>query len=334
MNKLLKVMLLFILVQSASAQVTKKIIVEQFTNTKCSICASRNPGLNSNLDSNPQIQRISIHPSAPYSNCFLSQQNTIDNDGRTNYYGVYGSTPKLLINGTLIPTSQNYADAAMFAPFTSTSNFTIELKQFAIGNDSIQSVITVKRVALGLPTGNASMFAALVEDTVFGNGGNGENLHFNVMRRSLFSTAGQTISLPANVGDSLILSKTEKFNPIWNTSRMRTVAILQEEVNKQVIQSELSTTAQIVTSTALVDEMNRSSFSIFPNPANSYITLNLPTDQRFQMVMYNQLGAIVKQLPVVINQSRIDVSDLKNGVYLLYVFNSCNNFHEKLLVRF
>jgi hypothetical protein len=58
------------------AQVAKKTIVEHFTNTKCSICASRNPGFHTNLNANPAIQSISIHPSSPYSTCFLSQQNT------------------------------------------------------------------------------------------------------------------------------------------------------------------------------------------------------------------------------------------------------------------
>jgi hypothetical protein len=37
----------------AHAQVTKKIIVEHFTNTKCSVCASRNPGFHTNLNVNP-----------------------------------------------------------------------------------------------------------------------------------------------------------------------------------------------------------------------------------------------------------------------------------------
>jgi hypothetical protein len=48
-------------------QVAKKIIVEHFTNTKCSICASRNPGFHTNLSANPTVQSISIHPSSPYS---------------------------------------------------------------------------------------------------------------------------------------------------------------------------------------------------------------------------------------------------------------------------
>lgn len=323
---------LVLLVNTAKAQVPKKTIVEHFTNSKCSICASRNPGLNANLNANPQVERISIHPSAPYSTCFLSQQNTIDNDARTNYYNIYGSTPKLLINGTLISTSQNYADAAIFTPFISSTNFNIQIKQFAIGNDSLRSEIIIKRVAMGTPNGNANLFAALVEDTVFGNGGNGENLHFNVMRKSLFLPQGESISLPVNIGDSLVLNKTSVFNSIWNHHRMRTVAILQEELSKQLIQSELSSTEQIVTSASLLEKDINNIIMVYPNPSNRYITVKLPGMNSHTVEIYNTLGKLI--LSSNFNeQERIDISNLSNGVYLLRAYNECSNLSNTIVVK-
>lgn len=323
---------LVLLVNTAKAQVPKKTIVEHFTNSKCSICASRNPGLNTNLNANPQVERISIHPSAPYSTCFLSQQNTIDNDARTNYYNIYGSTPKLLINGTLISTSQNYADAAIFTPFISSTNFSIQIKQFAIGNDSLRSEITIKRVAMGTPNGNASLFAALVEDTVFGNGGNGENLHFNVMRKSLFLPQGESISLPVNIGDSLVLNKTSVFNSLWNHNRMRTVAILQDELSKQLIQSELSSTEQIVTAATLLDKDINNIIMVYPNPANRYVTVKLPGMNSYTVEIYNPLGKLI--LSSNFNeQKNIDISNLSNGVYLLRAYNECSNLSNTIVVN-
>lgn len=314
------------------AQVAKKTIVEHFTNTKCSICANRNPGLNANLNANPQVERISIHPSAPYSTCFLSQQNTADNDARTNFYNIYGSTPKLMINGTLISTSQNYADASMFTPFVSNTNFSIHIKQFAIGTDSLRSEISIKRVAVGTPIGNASLFAALVEDTVFGNGGNGENLHFNVMRKSLFSPQGDIVALPTNVGDSLVLNKTSIFNSLWNTSRMRTVAILQEELTKQLIQSELSNAQQIGTSTKLVDEEQHNKIVVYPNPSSHYVTVKLPSMNSFNVEIYNPQGELILSSNFT-DQRNIDVSNLKNGIYLLRAYNECSNLSTRVVVN-
>ena len=50
MKKLLTTLLFFSFVWNAEAQVPKKVIVEHFTNTLCSVCASRNPGFYSNLN--------------------------------------------------------------------------------------------------------------------------------------------------------------------------------------------------------------------------------------------------------------------------------------------
>ena len=103
--------------QTLLSQVPKKTIVEHFTNTKCSICASRNPGFYTNLNNQPGVLHLAIHPSSPYNGCQLYQQNSSENDARTNYYGVYGGTPRLVINGSVISVNANYSDNSMFTPF-------------------------------------------------------------------------------------------------------------------------------------------------------------------------------------------------------------------------
>jgi hypothetical protein len=314
------------------AQVSKNMIVEHFTNTLCGVCANKNPGFNTNLNANPQVQRITINPSSPYASCFLSQQNAAQNDARANYYGVFGGTPKLVINGTPIPTSQNYNLSSMFTPFVSQTNFTINVKQFAVGVDSIRSEIIIKRIAAGGQTGNASLFAALVEDTVFGNGGNGELLHFNVMRRALFTSQGQIIALPMNVNDSLVLNKTENFNPVWNSNRMRTVAILQEEITKLLIQSELSTVEQLSTTTSLTNQWNNNDIMVYPNPANNLITIKLGTGEMANFTISNQLGQEVMHGRLS-EQKNIDVSNLSEGIYTVKLFNSNQIETRKVLIK-
>ena len=314
------------------AQVAKKTIVEHFTNTKCSICANRNPGFHTNLIANPSVESISIHPSSPYSTCFLSQQNTSDNDARTNYYGVYGGTPRLVINGSVIPSSQNYSLASMFSPFVSQSHFTININQYAAGIDSIRSEITIKRIATGAPTGTASLFAGLVEDTVFGNGGNGETQHYNVLRRALFTPQGQVINLPINVGDSIIFNKTENFNQIWNTNRMRTVAILQEESSKLVIQSELSSNAQIGATTLIKKNNDVKLLDVYPNPASQYITVVGNEQQVFNYELSNQFGQVISNGKIS-NQQRINVSFLADGIYNVKFFNECDVSTNKIIVK-
>lgn len=314
-----------------NAQVARKTIVEHFTNTKCSICASKNPGLNTNFNLHPQVLHISIHPSSPYAACYLSQQNMVDNDARTNYYGVYGGTPRIVINGNVTPGSTNFADTNLFNSYAGLSLFTIAIEQYAIGVDSILYRIVIHRIASGIPTGNAKLFAGLVEDTVFGNGGNGELKHYNVLRRSLFTSQGTLIVLPANVGDSLVLSATEKYSAFWDQNRIATVAILQDANTKQVIQSELSTTTKINLVSGISNmPMNITAINVFPNPASNSIILENLNNKKFTYQLISSTGTLLKSN--TIQSNRIDVSDLPNGTYTLKVFNTDFNVTQKVVV--
>ncbi len=311
-----------------NAQVPKKTMVEHFTNTKCSICASRNPGLKANFDLHPDVLHISIHPSAPYSTCYLSQQNTVDNDARTNYYGVYGGTPRIVINGTVISNATNYADTSLFASYGGgMSTMRIDISQFAVGADSIQSRMVIKRVLAGPPMPSAVLFAGLVEDTVFGNGGNGELQHYNVLRRALFTSQGTAVNLPASVGDSLVMTKTEAYGLVWDQDRMATVAILQEASSKALIQCEMSSTFKntVVTgmARALEDQVE---IVIYPNPAHEFLNVKLEvaTGAEASIEMLDLSGKLVASQHCGILGSgshhlRIATQDLPAGMYMARV---------------
>ena len=106
---------LFGLRTELSAQVTRNVVVEHFTNTRCGICGSRNPGLFGNLKTSPEVLHISYHPSRPYSSCVLNKHNVSGNDDRAKYYGVYGSTPRVVVEGTAKGNGESFTDKALFS---------------------------------------------------------------------------------------------------------------------------------------------------------------------------------------------------------------------------
>lgn len=198
---------------TTKGQVAKKVITEHFTNTVCSICASKNPGFYTNLNSQSGVIHLAIHPSSPYSSCILNQHNVTENDARTNYYGVYGSTPRIVIQGSVIPSSANYSSASLFSPFLSqNSPASIKIKQYKYGNDSIRSRIVIKTEALH-SLGSLKLFVALAEDTIFYSSPNGETKHYDVFRKSLTGTSGVTVTLPSTVGDSVIFTMASAVHP-------------------------------------------------------------------------------------------------------------------------
>lgn len=301
-------------------EVTKQVMVEHFTNTRCSTCASRNPGFYGNLNNQQNTNYISVHPSSPYANCPLSQQNTTHNDARTNFYGIFGGTPRLVINGSPISTSVNYAGAGIFdASQNQTTAFQvgIDVSETAT-NLSIK--VRIKKVAESTLS-EVLLFAGLIEDTVFVNGGNGEQRHYNVLRRAFTSPQGNAVTLPAQVGDSLMQEFTLAKETIWNLQRLKSVAILQQS-DKSLIQSAISTYfASQTTSIQQVTEKN--TIQVYPNPARNSISFSAPlSDSSYTLI--NQLGQVVESGNIENGELKFK-SVLTEGVYVLKTENFSTN---------
>src|SRR5690606_12201720 len=102
------------LIQGYGQAVSKKIVVEQFSNTRCSVCASRIPQLRQNMGPYEEnIQLISFYSAAPYPNCELYQANTSGNNARVSYYNVQGS-PNVFVNGTRVNSGNGLVPTTYF----------------------------------------------------------------------------------------------------------------------------------------------------------------------------------------------------------------------------
>lgn len=320
MKKLITIAALFISGISFS-QVPKKVIVEHFTNTWCSICASRNPGFYANLNSQPGTLHIAYHPSAPYTGCILNQHNKSQNDGRTKFYGVYGSTPRLVITGGVISPAANYSSASIFTPYVGqTSPVEISILQNKLnGTDMVQQV-KIKTVAVHSYT-TAKIYIAIAEDTIFYTGPNGETMHFDVFRKALTDSNGLAVNVPSNVGDSLVLDYTTPLNAAWTAGKLLSVAILQETGTNTVIQAEKTIAAQndvIVPLNVAETLLTMQVMKVAPNPVHDFVTIQIP--DRMNPVIYtiaDVSGRIVQSAPF--ENSKINVEALKQGIYFLTI---------------
>jgi Secretion system C-terminal sorting domain len=311
--------LLFVLpVIYLTAQVPKKILVEHFTNTNCSICASKNPSFFSNLNKQTNTLYLSIHPSAPYASCLLSKQNKVDNDARTNYYDVYGATPIVVINGQEVLGSISTSN--IFSPHLgATSPISVKIEQRKYGNDSIVAKVIIKN-QLDHSLDNVSLFVALAEDTVKYKGTNGEPEHFNVMRKSLSQSIGDAIILSKKAGDSTVVTYRSAANAIWNFSRIFTVAALQDIKIKSIIQSE-AVSPQVNNLPTSANEINEDLLPVvYPNPVNDLLSIkHFPSNQRQEAIIVNTLGHTCGFLNFNNQTFSADVSSLNPGYYYVMI---------------
>lgn len=310
-------------IHSAQAQVVQNNVVEHFTNTKCGVCASRNPGFYTSYKKQANTFHLAVHPSSPYSGCLLSQQNKADADSRTNYYGIFGSTPRLVINGTVISANSNYADTGIFTPYKNkTSPISMSITQTQFKTDSIVSRVVLKTVSTHAHS-TVSLFMGLAEDTISYTGSNGEPSHYDVFRKSLTASAGNSVILPANIGDSLVLEFKSSVNNLWLLPRIFTIGILQETSSKKLIQAGKSNLTGTATGTLGTSKSTEAiEVTVYPNPANDRIQVIAGQNEPSELILLSTSGAVITSNKSVNGIHIIDISQIAIGQYILKVSNS------------
>lgn len=320
--------LLFLTTSLLFAQVPQTVVVEHFTNTRCSICASRNPGFYANLANQDNTIHIAFHPSSPYPSCLLNEYNMTENDGRTNYYGLFGSTPDFVIQGNIISPSSNFSSPALFTPFQNqTTPVSIQIRH-SISSSSVTLRATIITEAPN-SLGNLRLFAALKEDVLNYQAPNGENVHYDVFRDSYFSVDGTQVSLAETIGDSVVLTASLPLDANWDLNNISSLLILQQEDSKAVVQAAEFGINEIPLS---ISKNEIPEFKVFPNPSNSVVNIIAPNNSFSSYEVFSTLGNKLKEGGFT-GVMTITVSDLPKGIYFLQIRQSGFEKVERLVVQ-
>ena len=313
-----------------SAQVEKKVVVEHFTNSVCSICANRNPDFFANLDNHPDILHIAIHPSSPYSSCLFNNNDPIENDARTNYYGIYGSTPKLVVQGENIAVNADYGDAEIFAPYLGqTSPVSMEIMLIDDVETGVSGDVTIT-VEEDNDLGELELFVALVEDTVFYDAPNGENMHFNVFREKIYSSGEGGFLLPNEIGNFYSYNISSPFleeNGAWSTGDYSVLAILQRVDTKEVVQAELLSEILLAGTNDLPILQN---VNISPNPVQNQLNISLESNTQTEARLIDITGRTVSTATFQ-NATQINTSELAKGIYFVELKNEEGRLTQKIV---
>lgn len=330
--KTFKLFLVLFLMSSLSltAQSARKVLVEHFTNTRCSICASRNPTFYSTLNARPDVLHLAFHPSAPYANCLLSSQNPTENDARTNYYGVYGSTPRVVVQGRVLnPANPILPTAAVDTLQGGTTAVALSLMPMFTGTNEVTVRAVIRTTGVTGYT-NLNLFIGLTEDTIFYNAPNGENRHYDVFRKAFFAGNGLAITLPA-LGDSLVITETVSIPAAAINSRLSTIGFIQHQPSKYILNAEKAAVGMPTTTGTsqprVVTEVNL----VYPNPnSDNQIFINNSL-QLATVSVYNALGQLVYSAN---NRFDASLSMPQSGLYIVQAQTQTGEYLvQKLIVQ-
>jgi hypothetical protein len=327
MKKSIILLALSFLGYACNAQIARTNIVEHFTNSNCGVCAGTNPTIYNALNANPNVLHITFHPSSPYASCVFSQSNPLENDGRTNFYNIYGGTPRVITNGVLGGASAlatNLSNAA-----SGTTNFDLKTTQTFVAADSVNVLITIKKIAADTNT-VAILFAGAKQDTVFQTTGNGESIHRDVFRKALTPISGVAITLPTNINDSVNFAYSYKLKSNWDSARMQTITILQR-TNKSVINASQSTNkaAVVITPTSIKPILSLEN-NIYPNPTSDVV--DIENWKRFNSIeIINGFGQVAYKGKLITN--KVSVSALAEGFYTVVLKGTNTTVINKLQIK-
>lgn len=313
----MKKLFLLLFPLAVQAQAPKSIVVEHFTNSRCSICADQNPAFYQNLANHPEVKHIAYYPTSPYVNCLLAQHNPTESDARTQYYGLYGSTPKIAIQGVPVSNSPNpFPNPNLYDSYQGqTSAFALKVVQTK-ELDTIRIRIVLKTVAPHF-FNFLRLYAAVAEDTVFYSSPNGESLHHDVFRKSFFGADGLTITPAPNTGDSVVFESKIGKHPTWNFSRIFSYAIVQNTSTKALVQSDFADPSAGTVAGIQDLKTHESDILLYPNPSFSGFRVDTQSDNNISIKIYSSTGSLLISYP---NGQQTELGkSLPPGMYWIYL---------------
>ena len=302
---------LFLATTTLFGQAKRYALLEHFTNTLCSSCASQNPSFFTTIkvETNTDLHHISYHWRTPYINCVYYQANQIPQDARADYYGVPGS-PRASLNGAT-QTGLAYITPPIIQDAATTSPIYVKVSETTNANLSRTVSIKVKSVGT-VPTGPFKLYVAVVEKKTTYVSPNGEREHFNVFRKFL----------TANDGNNMTLSSTEQtifldYTPdLGAAAQLYVVAWVQNTTTKEVLNS--GTRFDGVTATDEVSVDNQVALS--PNPTTGKVTLRFDKLTPQYLTVQNVAGQIVDNVKLSNSTSyELNLSNLAAGVYIVTI---------------
>ena len=330
MQKQLLLLTLCLLTTAHSAQTSAKryVLIEHFTNSKCSSCARKIPAFYNLIDDYPDdIHHISIHPPYPYSTCALYQANTTENKGRSDFYGVFG-TPSVALNGVLQPISTPLLSNTTLQEYLGdTSPLWLKVEESGPNNARVATITAHSLSAI--PGGSYKIYAAVMEKTINFNGGNGELVHHDVFRKMLAGINGSDFT-PAPAGQTVTHTFNFSINANWNANEIYVLAWVQNTATEEVLNSGTRFDAQVTGA----DDLPAQSVRIQPNPATSTAWAFIGDDAAQQVEVFAANGQRVavsfeNETPGTVE---IATENLAPGIYFVKITGS-KGFYTAKMVR-
>jgi hypothetical protein len=335
----------------------RHVLYETFTSSTCAPCTPGNAnfeGVLSSVDTN-EYTSIKYQMSWPGNG---DPYFTDEGDDRRNFYAI-NSVPRLEIDGGWDDNSNSFT-ALQHTEAVQTPAF-VELDAEYEVDVATKTVKTCVDVTSAIDITNQNLFFAILEDTTYNNvESNGETEFYNVMKKLLPGSSGQSISLVA--GGNTRVCETYTFNgnyrlpadantpinhniehSVEDFDHLKVAVWMQDLSTLEVFNSHDAHRRPVGTVTsdnAIETSVETFNAKLYPNPAETHTNLevSLAESSMLNIQIYDIVGKIVEQRIAVngnpgINDILINTSELENGLYIIKVSNDHEHITRYLTIQ-
>ena len=329
--------IVFVLAMSLNgfSQANRIVLYEEGTAAWCGPCAASNPIFDNWLVNNTaNAQAIKYHRNDALSNAQSHE--------RISYCGI-NALPTVNCDGLHFdccwPFSASCFTSFMNQRIAVQTPLSITVTDLRIPGDSIKATV-VLNLSSNLPTGNYKLRVMVIEGHIHyatPPGSNGETDFYQVFRSAYPNTMG--VNAPTTAGTHTFYYTYKRLSN-WADTSIYTVAFVQNDVNKEVINSGRG--HYIPTNISGNNPVIPSEFKLhqnYPNPFNpvTKISYDIPKSGIVSLKVYDVLGNEVSSLvdgfiPAGKYDYDFNASDLSSGIYYYKLVAGDYNATKKMIL--
>jgi hypothetical protein len=308
----------------AFSQEEKKVLVEVFTNSHCTLCPEAHNFLDNYANTNGNAEKLSLiyyHMVYPYPDDLLYHHNPLDSDGRHDYYQPVAATPRGFFDGEIQGSISTW-NSKLNDLINTDSPLKIMLQGFkSEGRINIKAIINRS----GDVPDNDLVLHFVVAENVYYAGRNGILNHKDVMRKMVTSAAGEPFSI--NLNETKEVEKEIIPDPVWIPDSLKVIVFVQSSGSKNVYQSETIAYSELMFSMNVKNDNEiPSQLTLeqnYPNPFNpsTKIKYHLAEENFVGLKIYNIIG---EEISALVNEKQaagsyeytFNAGNLPSGIYL------------------
>lgn len=314
------------------------ILAENFTSKAATNATTNNQNFNSFKQSNPtELVKLQYHIDLPDADD-INRQNSADPNARAAFYGLTNSNsivPRIFLDGASenpgnFTGGMGWADSQYNSRSLVTAPVAITVSTVPTDNDKLAVTADIKALN-AITSGKLAVFIVVVEKAV-----GSEQF---VVRKLLPSATGELLTLPMALNQSITIAPTPwEVKNINDINQLAVLAFVQDLETRDILQAAYLPNPGNLPSvtTSLGDLLLADRASIYPNPADDELTIQLPTaaPKRLQLQMVDQVGRVVNEHFISEGErsKTISTRDLAGGIYLLQLGSGNTSTRKKIMI--